>query len=65
MMKVKIKFTSSIINYRKWMKQLLELQKQQGFVTVRKVSTYTLEIKEANMPNYLLSSIWIKEVIEE
>jgi hypothetical protein len=64
-MKVKLKFTSSIINYRKWMKQVLELQKQQGYINAKRISAYTLEIKEDNMPNYLLSSIWIKEVIEE
>jgi len=64
MMKVIINFPEWS-NQCEWMKQLLELQMQQGFINVKKVSTYTLELKEPSMSNYLLSSEWIKEVIEE
>jgi hypothetical protein len=62
MIKVIISFPEGY-NQCKWMKQVLEIQEKQGFITIKKISTYTIELKEPNMPSYLLSSEWIKEEI--
>jgi hypothetical protein len=47
-----------------WIARLLDKQNKKGFVEVRKVSTATFELIEEDMPRFLLSSAWIKEVIK-
>lgn len=52
-------------NEHHWTTRLLSRHNKKRFVGVIKVSTFTFESIEAYMSSYLLSSVWIKEIIEE
>lgn len=51
-------------NKHHWTARLKDKQNKKGFVEARQVSTYTFELIEEDMPRFLLSSAWIKEVIK-
>lgn len=64
-MKVIVKFNYKNHGDVSWIRDILDLQKKQGYITVIKRNNCQYEINEPDIINYKLLPEWIERIIEE
>jgi hypothetical protein len=63
-MKIIVKFSTEDTCWA-WVKDILSLQKKQGYINVIKCNNLRYEVNEPNMPNYEFIPELIEKVIKE